>query len=121
MDVERADAAGERAAERPKGLFTGIDERLATELRPDEFGVGLSFRNGEGEVRLSGLKLCPMTVSRKCVSEFQRGLGCGFSVGVFARAWLDAVPDMAREGAKFKRAEGRDFLGGSGVLWGMLE
>ena len=121
VDVERADTAGERPAERPKGLLTGIDERLAAELRPDAFGVSLSFRNGDGVVRLNGLKLCPMTVSRKCVSEFQRGLGAGLSVGVFARAWLDAVPDMAREGVKFKRAEGRDFRGRALVLCGMLE
>jgi hypothetical protein len=45
-------------------------------------------------------------VSRKCVSEFQRGFGPDRSVGVFARPALAAVPDMAREGVKSKRADG---------------
>ena len=95
-DAERVDGGGERAEERLNGLLTGIDERLVEEPRLDLSGVS-PFRNGEGVVRLNGLKLCPTTVSRKWVSEFQRGLGPGRSVGLFARAWLAAVPDIARD------------------------
>ena len=84
VDGERLDAVGERAEERLNGLLRGIDERLAEPNR-DPSGDS-SFRNGEGVVRVNGLKLCPTTVSRMCVSEFQRGLGPGLSVGVFARA-----------------------------------
>jgi hypothetical protein len=85
VDAERLDAGGERADERLNGLLRGMDERLAEPLR-DPSGDSASFRKGEGVVRVKGLKLCPTTVSRKCVSEFQRGLGPGRSVGVFARA-----------------------------------
>lgn len=35
-------------------------------------------------------------------------MATGLSVGVFVRAWLAAVPDMAREGVKSKRAEDVD-------------
>jgi hypothetical protein len=86
VDVDRADAEGERPEERLKGLLTGMDDRLAAEVRPDALDVSLSFRYGDGVLRVKGLKLCPMIVSRRWVSEFQRGLGPGFSVGVFKRA-----------------------------------
>jgi hypothetical protein len=120
VDLERPDGGGERAEERLKGLLRGMDARLA-EPRRNRSGDSASLRNGEGVVRVKGLKLCPTTVSRICVSEFQRGLGPGLSVGVFARAWLAAVPDMAREGVKSKRAAGSDLCGTALVLWGTLE
>lgn len=120
VDVDLADIAGERFEERPNGLLTGMDVRLE-ELRADPLGVSLSFRNGDGVLRDNGLKLCPMIVSRRCVSEFQRGLGPGLSVGVFTRAWLANVPAVAREGVKSRRDEGRDLRGGAAVLCGMLE
>lgn len=117
---ERADGGEERAEDRLKGLLTGIDERLPV-LRRNS-GRSPSFRNGEGVVRVNGLKLCPTTVSRICVSEFQRGFGPGRSVGVFARAWLAAVPAIARDGVKSKRADDpKDLRGAALVLRGTLE
>jgi len=117
---ERADGGEETAEDRLKGLLTGIDERLPV-LRRNS-GGSPSFRNGEGVVRVRGLKLCPTTVSRMCVSEFQRGFGPGRSVGVFARAWLAAVPAIAREDEKSKRPDdGRDLRGTAVALRGTLE
>lgn len=120
VDAERPDTEGERAEERLNGLLRGMEERLAEPLR-EPSGESVSFRKGEGVVRVNGLKLCPTTVSRRCVSEFQRGLGPGLSVGVFERAWLAAVPDMAREGVKSKRAEVIDLRETTLSPWGMLE
>jgi hypothetical protein len=62
-----------------------------------------------------------MTVSRRWVSEFQRGLGPDLSVGVLARPALAAVPDMAREGVKSKRVEDVALREDTLVLWGTLE
>jgi hypothetical protein len=42
-------------------------------------------------------------------------------VGVFERAWLAAVPDMAREGVKSKRADVIDLRETTLSPWGMLE
>jgi hypothetical protein len=47
----------------------------------------MPLRHGEGVVKLSGLKLCPTTVSFMLTLEFQRGFTAGLSVfGVMERS-----------------------------------
>jgi hypothetical protein len=84
VDGGRRDGEGERA-ERPSGLLTGSDD--CVDRRLTDRGDSDPLRHGEGVVRVSGLKLCPTTVSFMLTLEHQRGLIAGLSVlGVVERS-----------------------------------
>jgi hypothetical protein len=98
VDAGRVAGGGERA-ERLKGLRTGMFDVLPKLdwVLNEEGDLSVPLRYGEGVVRVSGLKLCPTTVSRMLTLEFQRGLTAGRSVlGDSDRV---GVPIIEREGA----------------------
>jgi hypothetical protein len=85
VDAGRIDGEGERV-ERPSGLRTGSEDCVDRRLS-DRGDVSMPLRHGEGVVKLSGLKLCPTTVSFMLTLEFQRGFTAGLSVfGVMERS-----------------------------------
>jgi hypothetical protein len=94
VDIGRIEGGGERAAERLRGLRTGMVDMLDPLLGTP--GVSSPLRYGDGVVRLSGLKLWPTTVSFMLTLEHQRGLTAGRSdFGVSARRYVSPVRDGA--------------------------
>lgn len=117
VDGARAEGGGERGDERLKGLRAGTLDMLDVLLRD---GDSVPLRYGEGVVKVSGLKLCPTTVSRMLTLEFQRGLTAGRSV--FGVADRVGVPSIVRDGVVARRSQGSvEMCGPFGVPMGRLE
>ena len=100
---------GESVEERPRGLRTGMAECEETDRRV-RTGVGGALLCEDGVVRDNGLKLWPITVSRRLVEMFHRGLvDAGLSeAGVEERNERVGVLDEARDGDS-KREAVNDF------------